>query len=203
MRILVVTSCTGEKAVESPDQLTLEDFRRGANHVAEKETALKPLLRSAEDLYSGLQHIRLMKGIRAARESGQLEVELQVLSAGYGLVSGSAMLAPYEATFAGMKGVELREWARALRVPQAIRKLLGQPRDLTILLLGEDYLQACEIATDLVLGSPTIALCSAASAKRLPTLPNLHKVVVTNADAKRFSCGLVGLKGEITSRVLQ
>ena len=130
MRILVVTSCTGEKVVESPDQLTLDDFRRGATHVAEKETALKPLLRSAEDLYSGLQHIRLMKGLRAAREAGRLDVELQVLSAGYGLVFGGAMPAPYEATFAGMKGPELREWARTLRVPQAIGKLLGQPRDV-------------------------------------------------------------------------
>jgi hypothetical protein len=203
MKLLILTSCTGEKVVESSEQLTLDDFRRGATHVAAMEKALKPLLRSAEDLYSGLQHIRLMKGLRAAREAGRLDVELQVLSAGYGLVSGSAMLAPYEATFAGMKGLELRQWARALHVPQAIRKLLGQQRDLTILLLGEDYLQACEIAADLVLGSPTIALCSAASAKRLPTMPSLHKVVVTNADAKRFSCGLVGLKGELTSRVLQ
>ena len=83
MKLLILTSCTGEKVVESPDQLTLDDFRVGATHVATKEKALKPLLRSAEDLYSGLQHIRLMKGIRAAREAGELDVELQVLSAGY------------------------------------------------------------------------------------------------------------------------
>ncbi len=203
MKILVLTSCTGEKVVEHDDQLMLEDFQRGRTHVAEKEKALKDLLRPAEDLYSGLQHVRLMKGVRAAREAGKLEVALQVLSAGYGLVAGGSKLAPYEATFAGMKGQQLRGWARALHVPQAIRKLLAQRYDLTILLLGEDYLQACEIGADVVLGSPTIALCSAASAKRLPNLAALHKVVVTNADAKRFSCGLVGLKGEITSRVLQ
>jgi hypothetical protein len=203
MKLLILTSCTGEKVVEHDDQLILEDFQRGPAHVAEKEKALQQFLRPAEDLYRGLQHVRLMNGVRAARDAGKLDVELQVLSAGYGLVAGGAMLAPYEATFAGMKGQQLREWARALHVPQAIRKLLAQPRDLTILLLGEDYLQACEIGTDVVPGSPTIALCSAASAKRLPNLAALHKVVVTNADAKRFSCGLVGLKGEITSRVLQ
>jgi hypothetical protein len=202
MKLLILTSCTGEKVVESPDQLTLDDFRRGATHVAEKEKALKPLLRSAEDLYSGLQHIRLMKGIRAAREAGKLDVELQVLSAGYGLVSSDTMLAPYEATFAGMKGQELREWARALHVPQAISKVLAQPHDLTILLLGEDYLKACELGDALILGAPTIALCSGASAKRLPDLPRLHKVVLTNADAKRFHCGMVGLKGEVASRVV-
>jgi hypothetical protein len=203
MRLLILTSCTGEKAVVNDDQLTLEDFRRGPAHVAEKEKAQQQFLRPAEDLYSGLQHVRLMKGVRAAREAGKIEVALQILSAGYGLVDGGVMLAPYEATFAGMKGQQLREWARALQVPQVVRKLLAQPYDLTILLLGEDYLQACEIGSDFVLGSPTIALCSAASAKRLPNLPALHKVVVTNADAKRFSCGLVGLKGEITARVLQ
>jgi hypothetical protein len=203
MKVLVLTSCTGEKAVESEDQLTLHDFRLGLSHVQAREAQLAKWLRPAEELYTGMQHVRLMRGVAATRASAGLDVDVQVLSAGYGLVPGSAMVAPYEATFAGMRTAELRDWARELQVPGSVRKILAQKRDLNLVLLGEDYLQACDLDPGVVLGAPTIFLCSAASAKKLPDLPKLHKVILTNRHASRFSCGLVGLKGEVVSRVLQ
>jgi hypothetical protein len=203
MKILVLTSCTGEKAVHSEAQLTLADFQRGLEHRQARERELASLLMPAEDLYTGMQHQRLMRGIRAARSAPSLTTELHILSAGYGLVPGGAMLAPYEATFAGMKAGPLRAWGQALDVPRAARHLLAQPRDLALVLLGEDYLDACALDDSLTVGAPTVFLCSASSAKRLPSLPNLHKVVVTNREAARFSCGLVGLKGEVTARVLE
>src|SRR5262249_35262003 len=42
-----------------------------------------------------------------------------------------------------------------------------------------------------------------ASAARLPMLRDLHPVLLSNADARRFSCGLVGLKGEVAARILK
>ena len=45
MKILVITSCTGEKAVESRDALTLDDFRNGPAQVRKRERALADLLR--------------------------------------------------------------------------------------------------------------------------------------------------------------
>jgi cytoplasmic iron level regulating protein YaaA (DUF328/UPF0246 family) len=99
MQIRVITSCTGEKSVSSPDQLALEDFRQGDAHVRAREAVLGDIRSPAEDLYTGLQHQRLMRGIRAAREETSIEVDLRILSAGYGLVSADQKLAPYEATF--------------------------------------------------------------------------------------------------------
>jgi hypothetical protein len=44
MRLLIVTSCTGEKALCHERRLTLEDFRKGADHIAAREQELSDLL---------------------------------------------------------------------------------------------------------------------------------------------------------------
>ncbi len=203
MKILVITSCTGEKAVDSPDQLTLADFRRGHAHVAAREAALAALWRPAELLYSGMQHQRLMRGVQAARASAGLVVDLNIVSAGYGLVPGAKLLAPYEATFIGMKKAEARDWAKQLNLARDVRQLLARPYDLGLVLLGDDYLEALALDECVTLGGPTILFCGKASAARLPDLGGLQPVVLANKDATRFSCGMVGIKGELASRVLE
>jgi hypothetical protein len=157
MRILVITSCTGEKSVSSERALTLEDFKQGRRHVARREKELKDLLCPAESLYTGQQHVRLMRGVQAFRESrlssnGDDVLDLQILSAGYGIVSGEARLAPYEATFQGMPKGELREWARELGIPAAFRNTVAAPYDLGLILLGDDYLSTCELDSSVEFG---------------------------------------------------
>lgn len=199
MRLLVVTSCTGEKRVESPKALTLDDFRQGLAHVAERERELADLLTPAQDLYTGQQHVRLMRGVRGVQ---QHQVDLWILSAGYGIVPGDRALAPYECTFQGMRRRELRTWADQLGVPKQIRGVLEAPYDLGLLLLGDAYLDACDLDEAVRLGGPTLAFCGARQATRLPRVEGLRVVSLANADARRFSCGLVGLKGELAGRLL-
>lgn len=206
-RVVVITSCTGEKVVDHEGQLTLEDFKKGAKHVRTRERALRRLMQPAEDLYSGQQHVRLMRGVAAYREAHPSNgagstLDLRILSAGYGLVSGATKLAPYEATFQGMKRDELRAWAAELGVAQAFRAALAEPYDLALVLLGDDYLAACALDDAMVLGGPTIFFTGKNTAKRLPEIEDLKPIVLTNAEAKRFSCGLVALKGELASRTL-
>lgn len=207
MRILVITSCTGEKAVESPKALKLEDFQKGGQHVRKRTSELAALLRPAEDLYTGQQHIRLMRGVAAFRAAHQTKaaaspLDLRILSAGYGLVPGAQKLAPYEATFQGMGKAELRQWADTLGVSKSFREAVAGPYDLAIVLLGDDYLDACALDASVKLGGPTILFCGKNTLKKLPKLGNLHAVALSNAEAKRFSCGLVALKGELGARIL-
>ncbi len=58
MKILVITSCTGEKLHHHSEQLTLEDFKKDSAHIQKRESALKDYLTPAQDLYTGQQHIR-------------------------------------------------------------------------------------------------------------------------------------------------
>lgn len=201
MKIFVLTSCTGEKSVDHPDQLTLADFQKGAAHVAKREKALAEVLRPAGELYTGEQHLRLLKGIEAARAAG-VTVDLWILSAGYGIVPADRMLAPYEATFATMGAKELREWGDQLQVPAELRQLVARPYDYGLVLLGDNYLKACAISADLKFGGPTLLVAGKGPVAKLPRIPLVRTQVLSNAEATRFSCGLVGLKGELASRLL-
>src|SRR4051812_42194422 len=133
MRILVITSCTGQKSVKDERQLTLEDFQKGAEHVAARQSELSQVLTPAGTLYTGQQHKRLMRGVRQFRttRSDQGDViDLCIVSAGYGLVADDDLIAPYEATFSGMNKTDLHAWARSLELPNAFRSAVGEPYDL-------------------------------------------------------------------------
>lgn len=202
MKLLVITSCTGEKVVSDPKQLTLRDFQKGRDHVRARESALKDKLTRADEIYTGQQHVRLMRGVTEAGQA-KVDLDLHILSAGYGLVQAGRKLAPYEATFQGMKKPELRAWADALGVPKAFRKAVSEPYDLGLVLLGDDYLAACTLDGTVRFGGPTLLFCGRNTLKKLPKLGNLHAIALSNAEAKRFSCGLVALKGELTARILK
>lgn len=205
MKILILTSCTGEKQHAPAGQLTKHDFL--TLHEREKFRAIEERLAHyrlpAEEMYTGLQHVRLMRGVRAFREKARKgSVDLRIVSAGYGVIKGTRKIVPYECTFQGMKKKELIEWSDHLRIPQEIRKVLATPYDFGLVLLGDSYLGACQLDDQVHLGGPTLFLCGSAVSKRFPSIPHARTVVLTNNETKRFSCGLVGLKGEVASRLL-
>jgi hypothetical protein len=202
-RVLVVSSCTGLKAHADGAVLQCADFARGRSYVEGRHrrdlaTALLP----AEDLYRGQQHLRLMRGVHAARDAGTIDIDLRIVSAGYGVVRGSDPLAPYECTFQGMPRGRRREWARGLAIPEATRAALATRSDLTVVLLGDEYLDSCRLDSTLTLGGPTLVFCASRSALRLPALARLQVVRLKTAQTRRFRCGLVGLKGEVGGRLL-
>jgi hypothetical protein len=130
------------------------------------------------------------------------ELSLFIVSAGYGLIPGSRKVAPYECTFDGMKARELRDWADRLNVPADFRRAVAKPYHLGILLLGDAYLTACRLDAAVLFGGPTLLFCGGRAAKRMPRLPDLRVVALSNPDARRFSCPLVALKGELAARLL-
>jgi hypothetical protein len=209
VRILIITTCTGEKAVAHKHGLTRDDFRKGAEHVASRENDLAKWLTPAEEMYAGQQHVRLMRGVRALRTASLANgtprpaVDLFIVSAGYGLVPGDRRIAPYECTFTGMAGKALRAWADTLAIPATFRRLLRRQYDLAIVLLSDPYLKACALDRAVDPSGPVVLLCSGTAAAKFPIVPRVRLVGLTKADAGRFHCGLVGLKGEVAGRLLE
>jgi hypothetical protein len=158
----------------------------------------------AEELYTGQQHRRLMSGVhvyRAAEEpAGPLD--LQILSARHGVISASECVNSYDATFSGLSQRQLLQRGAQLNVPEVVAGLLREPRRLAILLLGNNYLRAAQLPSAVELGAPTLVFTSPNAADRLPAVLGLHPIALSNRDAKSFSCGLVGLKGELAGRLL-
>lgn len=184
-RILVLTSCTSRKASGGTGD---------------------PVV--AEALYTGQQHVRLMRGIHAYRGGGAFasnlpELDLFIVSAGFGVVSGADALPPYDRTFSSMSRVDARAWAKRLGVPSAVARLLSRPYALALLLLGERYLDAASFLAGIEFGGPTFALCGKGGSARLPRHPQLAPVVLDEAVARSFRCGYVGLKGEVAGRLLR
>ncbi|HUP01421.1 MAG TPA: hypothetical protein VM737_07880 [Gemmatimonadota bacterium] len=183
-RILVLSSCTREKSVDDPRRLVQADFRRGRHHVARRERELSDLLTPAERLYAGPSHVALMAGIAACRASAGLCVELWILSAGYGLIPGDRPLAPYDCTFTGMGPEELRDWARRLRIPSAVRRVLAGPYDLGLVLFEGDYLTAATLEDGVALGGPVVFVCPIRDRPRIPDLPGARVVTLPDAEAE-------------------
>lgn len=205
MKIRIITSCTGEKKHSPENQLNQSDFE----HLFEleifqaRECELDYFRTSAAELYTGQQHVRLMRGVNAlSRQYGAESIDLWILSAGYGIIPGNRAIVPYECTFQGMKSSEIHQWASHLRVPEEARRFFSQQSDLTLVLLGDSYLQALQLDDQVVFNAPTLFLTSTGSQKLVRGQGQWRAFPLTNADASRFSCGLVGLKGELAHRLL-
>jgi hypothetical protein len=205
MRILIVTSCTGEKKFSPDNQFTQVDFQNihDADEFRKREETLQEYCLPAEEMYTGQQHLRLLRGVKEVREKhGHDAVKIWIVSAGYGLIPGDRKIVPYEVTFQGMKAKELASWSAHLAIPSAMRDVLSQSFDLGLVLLGDSYLKACALDADIQMGGPTLFFFGSVAEKKFPAIESTRGVVLTTSEAKRFSCGLVGLKGEIAARLL-
>lgn len=195
LRVLIVTSCTGEKRFKPTNQLTLNDFKDSARLQSRSEE-LAEFACPASQMYTGLQHLRLIEGVELLRQSfGKEAVDLVILSAGYGLISENQTIVPYEVTFNTMKGYEVDEWAKFLEVHQAFEKtIIGY--DLVFLLLGENYLRSLRFPVITKPEQTLVFLTSKTSASLIRGIAAKTFVLpLSNAEAKRYSYGLVGLKG--------
>jgi hypothetical protein len=154
----------------------------------------------AERLYAGEQHRRLMAGVRDLE--AVRPVDLWVISAKAGLISGKSELAPYDESFAGMGADQLRTAADGLRIPDDFRKLVSHPAALTFVVVGNDYFDAAALDRPVPWGSPTLLFASPSRGTRLPGHRYLRSIPVSQALAKHWSLPLTMLKGELVGRLL-
>ena len=177
-RILVLTSCTSLKVAGSDPM-------------------------PAERMYLGEQHRRLMRGVdRFRRTIGDPQIDLRIVSAGHGLIRGHSPTTPYDESFSGLGRHAIAARAESLGIPEAVADALEHPYVLALLLLGDDYMNAAAIDGKSAMGGPTIAFGGTGLAARLGSHPNVSVVPARKAEASRFHCGLVGLKGELAGRLL-
>lgn len=197
---LVVTSCTGEKRFKPENQLTLEDFR-DPTRLHSREISLANYACSAGEMYTGTQHLRLTEGVKVLRQAfGQDIVNVLILSAGYGLIAENREIAPYEVTFNSMKGYELDAWAQSLEVHHAFEQAIGN-YDLVFVLLGENYLRALSLPVETRPEQTLVFFASPTGTQAIYSLAAKTFVFkLSNAEAKRYRYGLVGLKGFLFKR---
>lgn len=178
LRVDVITSCTGRKVALAPGDTV-----------------------PAERLYCGQQHVRLMRGVDYLRGAGAT-VDVWIVSAGHGLVHGTEQLVSYERTFQGRRTIDRNAMASQLGIPRAIKAVLARRASLTVVLLGADYLHACQLAGPVEQGAPTLVFASASASLAMSAIPGLHVVALGVEHTRQFAAGLVALKGEVGGRLL-
>ena len=194
-RVLIITSCTGEKRFKPENQLTQEDFKP-AGRLRKREKQLAEFMSPAGEMYTGMQHTQLMDGVQNLRKAlEQLVIDVAIVSAGYGLILESQKIAPYEVTFNTMKGHEIDEWAKRLKIHRSVEKIIPE-YDLIFVLLGEKYLRAISLPITLYEDQTWIFLAPGSSFNLIQkSSPQAFILPLSNAEAKQYGFGAVGLKG--------
>ena len=195
--LLVISSCTGDKAVKVP-ALTLDDFA-DSDRLAKREHELASVRRPAETMYTGWQHIYLMRGVNNLRRAfGNDFIDLRILSAGYGLIASDRPICPYNVTFNGMGRAQARVWARHLNVPSDVRTAL-EGVEVAIFLLGSRYLDAIEPPIAARDRQRLIFLAKPSESSRLASA-GVVTVPTGKSEATKYGSGLVALKGKMFER---
>jgi len=193
--MLVISSCTGDKAVDLPGALRLQDLVDPVAR-ARREAALQAFRRPASHLYTGEQHRHAMQGIgRLRARYGPDFVSLKIVSAGFGLVDEKQMLTPYNVTFNAMGRKEARAWAQRLKIPADVRSCLA-PFPLVVILLGERYLDAIVPPLAAAADQRLIYLAKPSLSAQLKG-PRVTVVAAGRPEATRYGSGLVALKGRM------
>jgi hypothetical protein len=153
VRLFIVSACTARKKFSPPNQLTEADLDDPTLR-KHSEARLAGYRLPSVEMYIGTSHNFVRDAIKVLRDNGYL-VSHFILSAGYGLLSESDLIVPYNMTFSGASKVWIRERGRQLGLRD---QLVARARehDQVILLLGREYLEA--IGLPLPVGSlpPTI-----------------------------------------------
>jgi len=203
LRLLVITSCTGEKRYHPQNQLLQADFIDSTT-LSRREKELADFKCTAGEMYTGMQHLRLMEGIAALRKQfGEDFVDLYVVSAGYGLIPEGKMIVPYEVTFNTMNNAAIAEWSRQIGIHRDLDALIPQ-YDLVLFLLGDKYLRAVNLPFENATSAQKLVFFASGTSKKLiPEKSPYYFVEVGQEDAKSFSYGLVGLKGYLFKLLAQ
>ena len=161
MKILVITSCTSTKKHKPDNQLQIEDFC-SPNRLAERTADLKPYEVPAAKMYTGQQHKLVLEGLEQVRgDCAESDIDLSIISAGYGLLRADEPIVPYDVTFTGLRVKALLARRDALELHRKVGNLI-KDYELVFFLLGREYVRALQIifenpseATQIILAPPS------------------------------------------------
>lgn len=199
-RILVITSCTGEKLYKPDNQLVLDDFM-DIEMLGKRENELIMFQTTAGEMYTGSQHLALMNGIKEYRKQGG-QIDFGVLSAGYGLLMENDLIVPYEVTFNAMNSQQIKNWSRQQKITEDLQEKI-KSYDLIFFLLGDKYLQAIEWPLEISSQQRVIFFAGTSSKVRVLNWDRYHLLAIGEEEAKEFRFGLIGIKGYLFAHLLK
>lgn len=227
----ILVTCTKRKRWTPPGRLRLGSVGKGSpgdvarRWVQRLEQIAAPKVRAAS-LYAG-DHWQIAASLPAAASGSGVKAHLWVLSAGYGLISGSVSIAPYSATFSAGHRDEvlarftdregpgaMREWWAALSnwpgpetdAPRTIAELARRSPTFPIVVVASPkYLAAAQDdllnAKNALADPATLIVVSAGSRGQGPLADNM--IACSARYQSALGGALMSLNARVARRVLE
>jgi hypothetical protein len=195
VRVLVVGSCGKRKLYGFPDQPKCNDID-GNHDIVYWKQQFPSMCAPARDMYLGPQNKELVKAVDTLRTIADVEVQLVIISAGFGMLHEEDLVPPYDCSFTTMKIANVRERAIQLQLKEAITQLVETGFDFIYLALGKRYLEA--IGNDILstLHTTTISFHGQAN-EYLVRISCSAETVKTFSRSGHKIHGVVGFKGDL------
>jgi len=195
VRVLVVGSCGKKKLHNNLNQPNCIDIDRvpDINYWKQKFASI---CAPARDMYIGPQSIELVRAVDMLRTIPDVDVQLVILSAGFGVLAEEEMVPPYDCSFTNMKMVEVKKRSEELELQSSFTSLVNSSFDLVYLALGKQYLAALGTAALTTIRTPTIVFHGQDS-DHLIQVPCSTKTVKAFSECGHTIHGVVGFKGDL------
>lgn len=194
MRILIIDQCSASKAYDdATEPLTRQEITASPDALLSQHD-LNGI--EAGDLYVGKQQRRINTAVQTLIRKDH-DVDRWFISAGFGLVSASDRLPPYDVTFADMSASEIRKRGSQLNVTEdLLTKLTGSSTyDVVFLPLGKDYYRSIEIDEVLAQISDETLLVLFNREEDATNQENIISIPARTEQAREYGSTVIGLKG--------
>lgn len=195
MRVLVIGSCSKRKLHSSPNQPTCHNILSHLK-IDRWRQRFSNLCVPARDMYTGPQNTELVKGVDLLRNIPEVEVQLVIVSAGFGILNEYDLVPPYDCSFTKMKMAEVRKRAEDLELRPSFLRLIDHHFDLVYCALGKRYLSALgkDILTNIQ--TPSIVFHKDRD-EHLIRIPCSADTVKAFSNHGHRIHGVVGFKGDL------
>lgn len=202
VKILVLTSCTSDKKYSPTNLLAIEDFN-SSEELTRRTEELKNYKTEASEMYTGIQHVSLMEGLKKVwSKYGVSVVDLYIISAGYGLLGRDDIIVPYEVTFSEMTDKQILERSDFLDIHERVESLISH-YDLVFFLLGREYIIALRLPFHVSNTVAQIFLVGPTYRKLIPDLPNTFLIPTGRDQAAQLHTTNIALKGVLLRRLCE
>jgi hypothetical protein len=196
VRILVVGSCSKRKLKQHENAPACSDLV-SKESLDKWRTLLSGSLVRARDMYTGSLNRELVRGVDLLRTIPSVEVQLVIISAGFGVVDEDELIPPYDCSFSGLQKREILARAHDLRIEHDFAHVCLTGFDMVYLALGKNYL--------LTLGDEWMSVSKPliVGFDRNFTGPGILCIAANHRTVKAFSSkgftihGVVGFKGDL------
>jgi len=192
VKLLIISSCTKKKQFSKANQPNWDSLSAKESKTKYLKVFCSESCR-AIDMYQGQQHKMIIEGIQILKK--YIDVDLFIISAGFGLLHQDEIIPCYESSFSDKNKSQIIERSNQLEIMNDFIKLSNKNYDLIYLALGKKYLISI-YDWEKYIKSLTIAFIPSKNNNVLSLKSNNDVVICLKSSGYKIH-GTIGLKGDL------